>query len=58
MSLLKLNTYKGGSLIGCTEQNEVATRIQAFMSSSVFSKNEDIVALYPVRKLRLEQRNF
>lgn len=42
--------YKGGHLIGSTEHKEVATKIQAFMLSSVFSKNEDIVALYPVKQ--------
>nr|CAI5870327.1 unnamed protein product [Callosobruchus analis] len=42
--------YKGGVLRGLTEKNEVANKIQAFMLSSVFSKNEDIIALYPVKK--------
>nr|CAI5864866.1 unnamed protein product [Callosobruchus analis] len=41
--------YRGEVLRGLTEKNEVANKIQAFMLS-VFSKNEDIIALYPVKK--------
>nr|CAI5842743.1 unnamed protein product [Callosobruchus analis] len=42
--------YRGGVLRGLTEKNEVANKKQAFMLSSVFSKNEDIIALYPVKE--------
>lgn len=43
-------TYRGGRLEGMSvEGNEAANKIQAFMLTSVFSKNEDIVALYSVK---------
>lgn len=35
--------------MGITNDNEVATKMQAFMITSLFSKNRDVVALFPVR---------
>nr|CAI5829655.1 unnamed protein product [Callosobruchus analis] len=42
--------YRGGVLRRLTEKNEVANKIQAFMLFSEFSKDGDIIALYPVKK--------
>nr|CAI5831163.1 unnamed protein product [Callosobruchus analis] len=49
--------YRGGVLRGLTEKNEVANKIQAFMLSSVFSKNEDIIAFHLESDLSLDPTN-
>jgi hypothetical protein len=46
--------YSGGQLHGIalnSSKCEAATTVQAFMIKSLFSKNRDMVALYPVRTL-------
>ena len=49
--------YKGGSLhgfatnIGTLSDTVEATTVQAFMISSILSKNKDVVALQPVKNL-------
>lgn len=48
-------TYRGGRLEGFSEAHDIARRIQAFMLTSIFSENEDIVALYPVKSLNAEE---
>ena len=48
-------TYRSGHFEGLSEANDVASKIQAFMLNSVFSGNEDIIALYPVMTLNAEE---
>ena len=43
--------YRGGRLVGAaTEQKLIANKIQAFMLTSLYSKNQDVIALYPVKQ--------
>lgn len=45
-------SYKSGSFYGISDNSSApATSLQAFMITSIKSKNKDIVALYPVRNL-------
>ena len=48
-------TYRGGRLEGFSETHDIANKIQAFMLTSLFSANEDIIALYPVKSLHAEE---
>ena len=44
--------YRGGRLVGAaTEQKLIANKIQAFMLTSLYSKNQDVIALYPVKQI-------
>lgn len=45
-------TYKAGHVVGMSENSDLeASTIQAFMISSLLSKNKDVIALFPVRNL-------
>ena len=46
-------SYQAGQIVGSADnqKEEAATRIQAFMISSIMSKNKDIVSLVPVAKM-------
>lgn len=48
--------YKNGKIDGtcCNDETSVASTIQTFMISSIFSKNKDVVGLYPVNHLKAE----
>ena len=53
--LTKGLTYKGGKLYGMSVNSEdAATSLQAFMISSLLSKNKHIIALYPVCNISAE----
>ena len=48
-------TYSAGKIQGSSENsNSPASSLQAFMITSLMSKNKDIVALYPVQNLNAE----
>lgn len=48
----KCMSYKGGKVYGASvNSDEAATTIQAFMISSLLSKNKHVTALYPVSNL-------
>ena len=46
-------SYQSGQLFGAAnnQKKKVATRIQAFMISSIKSKNKDVVSLVPVARM-------
>ena len=46
-------SYQSGQLFGAAnnQKEKVATRIQAFMISSIKSKNKDVVSLVPVARM-------
>lgn len=49
-------TYKGGKLVGsAVNQNDTARTIQVFMIKSMFSTNKEVVAMFPVKKLKAEE---
>ena len=45
-----------GEMFGLTEESEVATTALCFMIKSLSSNYQDMVAVYPVKKLKAETR--